>query len=62
MGNGNFVSLCHQSKFALYGTLVVMLLLTGSIGLSIVGWGADKWSARQQRKGSEAGSMDEVKL
>lgn len=62
MGNGNFVSLCHQSKFALYGTLVVMLLLTGSMGLSVVGWGADKWSARQQRKGSEAGSMDEIKL
>ena len=62
MGNGAFTSLCHQSKFALYGTLVVMLLLIGSMALSVVGWGADKWSARQQRKGSEAGSMDEVKL
>jgi hypothetical protein len=62
MGNANFTSLCHQSKFALYGTLVVMLLLTGSMGLSVVGWAADKWTARQTRKGSEQGSMNEVKL
>lgn len=63
MGNSNFKALCHESKFALYGTLVVMLLLVGSMGLSVLGWGADKWTARQQRKGSEAGSgMDEVKL
>lgn len=50
MGNGNFGSLCHQSKFALYGTLVVFLLLGASMSLSVVGWMADKWSERQQRK------------
>ncbi|KAF1965416.1 hypothetical protein BU23DRAFT_489528 [Bimuria novae-zelandiae CBS 107.79] len=50
MGNGNFGSLCHESKFALYGTLVVFVLLGASMGLSVVGWLADKWSERQQRK------------
>jgi hypothetical protein len=50
MGNGNFASLCHQSKFALYGTLVVFILLCASMGLSVVGWMADKWSERQDRK------------
>ncbi|KAL1592338.1 hypothetical protein SLS60_011416 [Paraconiothyrium brasiliense] len=50
MGNGNFTSLCHQSKFALYGTLVVFVLLCASMGLSVVGWMADKWSERQERK------------
>jgi hypothetical protein len=63
MGNSNFKSLCHQSKFALYGTLVVMLLLMGSMGLSVLGWGADKWTARKERQGSEAGlAVDELKL
>lgn len=63
MGNSNFKSLCHESKFALYGTLVVMLLLTGSMGLSVLGWGADKWTARKERQGSEAGlAVDELKL
>lgn len=50
MGNGNFTSLCNESKFALYGTLVVFLLLGASMGLSVTGWMADKWSERQQRK------------
>ncbi|KAK3209218.1 hypothetical protein GRF29_69g1181886 [Pseudopithomyces chartarum] len=50
MGNGNFESLCHQSKFALYGTLVVFIMLGVSMGLSVVGWMADKWSERQERK------------
>lgn len=50
MGNGNFSSICRQSKFALYGTLVVFVLLCVSMGLSVVGWMADKWSERQERK------------
>ncbi|KAJ4288469.1 hypothetical protein N0V90_011705 [Kalmusia sp. IMI 367209] len=50
MGNGNFGSLCHQSKFALYGTLTVFLLLGASMGLSVMGWMADKWAERQTRK------------
>lgn len=53
MGNGNFGSLCMQSKFALYGTLTVLLLLGGSMALSVLGWLADKWSARQTRKEME---------
>ncbi|PSN75043.1 hypothetical protein BS50DRAFT_567793 [Corynespora cassiicola Philippines] len=55
MGNGNFSGLCRESKFALYGTLTVFLLLGASMGLSIVTWLADKWTARQQRKEMEMG-------
>jgi hypothetical protein len=58
MGNGNFKSLCTESKFALYGTLVVFLLLGASMGLILVTWMAEKWAARQQRKeGVEMGSL-----
>ncbi|KAF2735640.1 hypothetical protein EJ04DRAFT_190243 [Polyplosphaeria fusca] len=53
MGNGNFGSLCKESKFALYGTLVVFLMLSANMGLSVVTWLADKWSARQTRKEAE---------
>ncbi|KAF2642130.1 hypothetical protein P280DRAFT_468572 [Massarina eburnea CBS 473.64] len=56
MGNANFASLCHQSKFALYGTLVVMLMLIGSSALGVLGWCADKWAHRQQRKEMEVAS------
>ncbi|KAF2008902.1 hypothetical protein BU24DRAFT_87984 [Aaosphaeria arxii CBS 175.79] len=54
MGNGNFGSLCRESKFALYGTLVVFLLLSASMGLAIVTWLADKWAARKTRKEMDA--------
>ncbi|KAF2183678.1 hypothetical protein K469DRAFT_727941 [Zopfia rhizophila CBS 207.26] len=54
LGNGNFNSLCMQSRFALYGTLVVFLMLGACIGLSVVTWLADKWAARQTRKELEA--------
>ncbi|ORY13836.1 hypothetical protein BCR34DRAFT_480313 [Clohesyomyces aquaticus] len=50
MGNGSFGSLCHQSKFALYGTLTVFLLLVGSFGITTLTWLADKWAARSNRK------------
>jgi len=50
MGNGAFGSLCRESKFAIYGTLVVFLLLSMSFGVSIVAWLADKWAARQRGK------------
>lgn len=56
MGNGNFGRLCHESKFALYGTLVVFLMLVLSTGLGVVGWCADKWAARQTRKEMETAS------
>ncbi|KAF2816040.1 uncharacterized protein BDZ99DRAFT_457958 [Mytilinidion resinicola] len=50
MGNGAFESLCTESKFAIYGTLVTFLLLAMSLGVSIVAWLADKWAARQRGK------------
>jgi hypothetical protein len=53
MGNGNFHSLCMESKFALYGTLVVFLMLGASMGLSVVTWLADKWAERKSRKQAE---------
>ncbi|KAF1950081.1 hypothetical protein CC80DRAFT_483503 [Byssothecium circinans] len=54
MGNGNFGSLCMESKFALYGTLVIFLLLVGSSGLGVLSWCADKWASRQERKEMES--------
>ncbi|KAF1994547.1 hypothetical protein P154DRAFT_447374 [Amniculicola lignicola CBS 123094] len=53
MGNGNFGSLCQQSKFTLYGTLVVCLLTCGSVVLTFVTWLASKWAGRQSRKEME---------
>lgn len=50
MGNSGFKSLCQESKFALYGTLVVFLLLGASMAVTVVTWLADKWAARQSRK------------
>ncbi|KAL6705591.1 hypothetical protein ACN47E_006538 [Coniothyrium glycines] len=58
MMNKNFQSLCHESKFALYGTLTVFLLLGISMGVTMVTWIADKWSARTERKeGAEMGAV-----
>lgn len=57
LSNGNFKSLCQESKFALYGTLVVFLLLGISMVVTMVTWLADKWAARQQRKEVEMGSV-----
>ncbi|CAI6336472.1 unnamed protein product [Periconia digitata] len=56
MGNSDFGRLCHESKFALYGTLVVFLMLILSTSLGVVGWCADKWAARQTRKEMETAS------
>lgn len=53
MGNSKFQGLCRESKFSLYGTLIVFLLLSLNMGLSIVTWLADKWAARQNRKEME---------
>jgi hypothetical protein len=50
LSNAGFKSLCQESKFALYGTLVVFLLLGISMVVTMVTWLADKWAARQQRK------------
>jgi hypothetical protein len=50
MGNGAFKSLCSESKFAVYGMLVVFLLLGLSMALTVVTWLADKWSARSSNK------------
>jgi ABC-type amino acid transport system permease subunit len=58
LSNLSFKGLCQESKFALYGTLVVFLLLGISMAFTIVTWMADKWAARQQRKeGVEMGTV-----
>lgn len=60
LGNSDFRSLCQESRFALYGTLVVFLLLGISMGVTMVTWLADKFAARQQRKeGVEMGTVQE---
>lgn len=58
MGNSNFDGLCTESKFALYGTLVVFLLLGVNMAVTMVTWLADKWASRQARK-EEEGSVAE---
>ena len=50
MGNTLFGSMCEESKFALYGSWTVFFFLCVSIGMTVVTWLAEKWSARQQRK------------
>ncbi|KAJ4325236.1 hypothetical protein N0V94_000758 [Neodidymelliopsis sp. IMI 364377] len=60
MGNSNFGSLCRESRFALYGTLIAFLLLGFSMVLSFLCWGADKWDARQKRKNGEVGEEGSV--
>ncbi|KAF2749787.1 hypothetical protein M011DRAFT_456550 [Sporormia fimetaria CBS 119925] len=50
MGNENFGSLCRESRFAVYGTLIVFLLLGFSLVLTILAWAADKWAARKSSK------------
>ncbi|KAH8728197.1 hypothetical protein GQ44DRAFT_724723 [Phaeosphaeriaceae sp. PMI808] len=57
LGNSSFKSLCSESRFALYGTLIVFLLLGTSMAVTMITWVADKVAARQQRKGSEMGSV-----
>lgn len=57
MENKNFRSLCQESKFALYGTLTVFLLLGISMAVTMGTWVADKWAARKERKeGVEMGT------
>lgn len=60
MGNSNFGSICKESRFALYGTLVTFLLLGFSMVLSFVCWCADKYAARQKRKTGEVGEEGSV--
>lgn len=62
MGNSNFGSICRESRFALYGTLITFLLLGFSMVLSFLCWGADKYAARQKRKNGnvEEGSVSEL--
>ena len=61
MGNSSFGGLCSESRFALYGTLVVFLLLGVSVVVGMMGWVADKWAARRQRKdGVEMGGVGKV--
>ncbi|KAL1594036.1 hypothetical protein SLS59_009067 [Nothophoma quercina] len=62
MGNSNFGSICRESRFALYGTLITFLFLGFSMVLSFLCWGADKYAARQARKngGVEEGSVSEL--
>lgn len=56
MGNSNFGALCRESRFALWGTLTVFLLLGLSFGVTCVTWGVDKWVARKERKGGKEGA------
>jgi hypothetical protein len=53
LGNGNFGALCRESQFALWGTLVVFLILSMAVGLSFATWLADKWAQRAERKEDE---------
>ncbi|KAF2124705.1 hypothetical protein P153DRAFT_370621 [Dothidotthia symphoricarpi CBS 119687] len=66
VGNSNFGSLCNESKFALYGTLIVFLLLGLSMVITMVTWLADKWVSRQARKEEvasvEGGEKTEMSL
>lgn len=48
--NASFSSLCGESKFALYGTLVVFILEVLSFGVAIGGWIAEKLAERKQKK------------
>jgi hypothetical protein len=57
MGNNDFNGLCQQSKFALWGTLIVFLAVAASMGVTVVTWMADKWEARRQRKEVEMGNV-----
>tara|TARA_R110002003_G_scaffold130_3_gene12170 strand:+ start:14053 stop:14742 length:690 start_codon:yes stop_codon:yes gene_type:complete len=58
LSNKDFKGICRESRFALYGTLVVFLLLGISMVVTMVTWLADKWTARQSRKeGVEMGSV-----
>ncbi|KAF1914625.1 hypothetical protein BDU57DRAFT_478890 [Ampelomyces quisqualis] len=58
LSNSTFKSLCQESKFALYGTLIMFLLLGISMAVTMVTWLADKFAARQQRKeGAEMGTI-----
>lgn len=57
MGNSDFKTLCGASKFALYGTLIVFLLVGASMAVTMITWMADKWAARQQRKEVEMGNI-----
>ncbi|KAI8932741.1 hypothetical protein NX059_010231 [Plenodomus lindquistii] len=58
MGNSNFGSLCKESRFALWGTLTVFLLLCVGLGATVVTWLADKVANRQRRKeGLEMGTV-----
>lgn len=62
MGNSNFGSICRESRFALYGTLITFLLLGASMVLSFVCWCADKYAARRARKngGADEASVSEL--
>jgi hypothetical protein len=57
MGNGAFKSVCRESRFALYSTLIVFLLVGLCMVTTVVTWLADKFAARQQRKEVEMGNV-----
>jgi len=60
LGNDAFGSLCRESRFAHYGTLIVFLLLSMAFGVSIVAWLADKWAAR--KRGKECTDQNNVEM
>ncbi|KAF2843825.1 hypothetical protein M501DRAFT_1006262 [Patellaria atrata CBS 101060] len=48
--NNTFATLCSESKFALYGTLIVFLIQGLMLFVAIVGWVVEKWAQRKNNK------------
>jgi hypothetical protein len=53
LGNGNFGALCRESRFSIWGMLVVFLVLSFGMAVSFAAWLADKWVQREARKEQE---------
>ncbi|KAF2461796.1 hypothetical protein BDY21DRAFT_359851 [Lineolata rhizophorae] len=50
VSNQQFTQLCHESKFALYGTLVVFLFQGFVMAGAVVNWGLEKWGSHKEKK------------
>ncbi|KAF1986327.1 hypothetical protein K402DRAFT_355640 [Aulographum hederae CBS 113979] len=53
MSNELFSNLCTESKFALYATLVVLILQIIMVGLAVAAWISEKVVARKEKKMQE---------
>jgi len=58
--NKMFSQLCHESKFALYGTLIVFLLQGLMLVVAVFGWVIEKWTQRKSNKEWKDGSSVEM--